>query len=100
MRRGTGLMAGSPTARTSHVRVVAGVFEGACFGVIVDQPAELKAHLHHLALGQGDAHRVAVCTGEQQTRCRQAGRGGAAASGQATAQRGGLFAGFFTHRPA
>jgi len=82
------------------IGVVAGILECAGFGARALAAAELQAHLHHLALGQGDAHGVSAHTGEQQARCRQAGGSGAAASGQAAAQWRRLFAGFFTHRGA
>jgi hypothetical protein len=80
-----------------HVRVVAGVLERARFGTLIGETAELQAHLHHLALGQGDADGIAALAEQQQACCRQAGGGGATAGGQAAAQWGRLFAGFFTH---
>ncbi|MNE16928.1 hypothetical protein D3C80_1098890 [compost metagenome] len=81
-----------------HVRVVTRILEGAGFGALADQAAEFQAHLHDLAFGQGDVHRIVTLPGEQQLGRCQAGGGGAAAGGKAAAQRRGLFAGFFTHR--
>lgn len=82
------------------IRIVAGILQGTGLGAACAGAAELQAHLYHLALGQGDVHRIMVLAGQQQACCRKAGGGGAAASGQAAAQGRGLFTGFFTHREA
>ncbi|MCY1176250.1 hypothetical protein D9M73_165150 [compost metagenome] len=83
-----------------HVGIVAGVLEGSRFGAVLGEAAELQAHLHVLAFGQHDVHRVGCYTGQQQACGSEAGSGGATAGGQAAAQRGGLFGGFVTHRKA
>ncbi|MCY1412561.1 hypothetical protein D9M71_279720 [compost metagenome] len=82
------------------VRVVTRILEGAGFGTVLMQATELQAHLHLLALGQGDLHGVALGTGQQQTCCGKTGGSGAAAGGQAAAQGGGLFLGLVTHQRA
>ncbi|MNQ74790.1 hypothetical protein D3C85_895590 [compost metagenome] len=81
-----------------HVRIVTGVLEGSRFGAVLGEAAELQAHLHLFALGQHDFHRIGRCASQQQTRGGEAGGRGATAGGQATAQGGGLFGGFVTHR--
>ena len=80
------------------VRIVARVLDGARFGAVFAQAAELQAHLHLFTFGQGDFYRVVAGAAKQQAGGGQAGGGGAAAGGQATAQRCGLFGGFVTHR--
>ncbi|MNZ85571.1 hypothetical protein D3C78_1043670 [compost metagenome] len=79
------------------IRVITGILEGARFCTAFMQAAELQAHLHHFALGQGDLHGIVFDAGQQQPRRRQTGGGGAAAGGQAAAQRGRLFLGLVTH---
>ncbi|MNG99411.1 hypothetical protein D3C79_585790 [compost metagenome] len=80
------------------IRVVTGILEGAGFGTVRMQATELQAHLHLLALGQGDLHGVALGTGQQQACCGKTGGSGAAAGGQAAAQGRGLFLGLVTHQ--
>ena len=87
-----------PKAQRWRVGIIAGILDRPGFGAFAHQATEFQAHLHHLAFGQGDSHGVVTLPGEQQLGCRQAGGGGATAGGQAAAQWGGLFAGFFTHR--
>ncbi|MNP46772.1 hypothetical protein D3C76_1407930 [compost metagenome] len=83
-----------------HVWIVPGILDRPGLCAVIDQAAELQAHLHLLAFGQDDLHGVRASTAEQQASRRQAGRGGAAAGGQSAAQRGRLFGGFVTHRKA
>ena len=83
-----------------HVRIIASVFDGARFGAVLGRAAKLQAHLHLFAFGQDDLHGIRAHPAEQQASRRKAGCRRATARGQATAQGGGLFGGFVTHREA